>query len=226
LTFGSALVLWLIITCGCSFFLLPYQNPITGNILVTSLLFFNNLNILISLIEICLGYEIAYIKTHYQKLRKIYSRGQELSAIWQLMVMPLKFRQLFDMKTGAQMWSTYALFDPSYQNSESFGFFIDVGNGWTTILPCVLLNVAMIAPDKVSPLVVGCVTIAAYWQILYGTLIYFLSFMFNRRYEGHNLVHITTVVLLSNGVWIIFPATAIYAAVNVLRDGNMSVFSA
>ena len=33
------------------------------------------------------------------------------------------------------MWSTYSLYDPSYSNRESFGFFIDVGNGWSTLLP-------------------------------------------------------------------------------------------
>lgn len=36
------------------------------------------------------------------------------------------------------MWSTYSLYDPSYSNRESFGFFIDVGNGWTTLLPSAL----------------------------------------------------------------------------------------
>jgi len=225
-TFGNAVILWLVITCGCAFALLPYQNPITGNILVTSLLFFNNLNIFIALTEICLGYQIAYIKVHYQHLRKTYRVGQEWSAVWQFLLIPLSFRQLFDTKTWARMWSTYALFDPSYQNHESFGFFIDVGNGWTTILPCVLLNVGMIAPDRVSPLVLGCVTIASYWQILYGTLIYFLSFLFNRRYNGHNLLNIMTFVVGTNGIWILFPTMAIYAAVIVLRDGNMAVFSA
>lgn len=140
--------------------------------------------------------------------------------------MPLTLPQLLETKTWARMWSTYALFDTSYQNNESYGFFIDVGNGWTTILPCVLLNVGMIAPDRVSPLVLGCVTIASYWQMLYGTLVYFLSFLLNHRYKGHNLLHIATFVGVSNGIWIIFPAMAIYAAVNVLRDGNMAIFSA
>ena len=60
------------------------------------------------------------------------------------------------------MWSTYALFDPSYQNRESFGFFIDVGNDWSTLAPCVMLNVGMVRPGWVDPLWVGCVTIAAY----------------------------------------------------------------
>jgi len=225
LTFGTAILLWLTITCGCCFALLPYSNPITSNGLVTSLLFFNNLNIFIAICEICLGYQITFIQLDYRNLQETYrAGGREWEAVWDLMVMPLTFRQLFDTTTWARMWSTYALFDPSYQNHESFGFFIDVGNGWTTIGPCVLLNVAMLRPDWVNPLWVGCVTIAAYWQMLYGTIIYFLSFLFNRRYIGHKPLPIASFVTGSNGIWIIFPGMAIYAAVVILRDGNFNIF--
>ena len=226
LAFGSAILLWLAITCGISFALLPYQNPITGNYLVTSLILFNNLNILIAICEICLGYQITFIQQHYQNLLKTYREGhREWVAVWKLIQMPLDLRGVFDTRTWAQMWTTYALFDPSYQNNESFDFFIDVGNGWSTIAPCLLLNCAMIRPDCVDPLWVGCVTIASYWQMLYGTVIYFLSFMFNRRYEGFDPVTIGAFVVLTNGIWIVFPGLAIFAAVCVLRDGNMGIFS-
>jgi hypothetical protein len=124
------------------------------------------------------------------------------------------------------MWSTYALFDPSYQNYESFGFFIDVGNGYTTIIPCLYLNYAMIYPESVNHLLLATVVIASYWQMLYGTIIYFLSFFFNKRYEGHNRVSIFLFVGTTNGVWMIFPAMAIYAAYSILQDGDLRVFSA
>ena len=137
---------------------------------------------------------------------------------------PLTIGQVFDGKTWAEMWSTYSLLDPSYQNHESFGFFIDVGNGWTTIPPCLLLNYAMIRPENVSYLLVGCISIASYWQMLYGTIIYFLSYCFNRRYVGKTL-GVYVVVFVSNVTWIVFPSIAIYAAVCMLRDGDLSILS-
>ena len=201
------------------------MDAVTGNWIVTSLIFFNNLNIFIAICEICLGLHIKFIQSDYLRLLDKY-KGNEWDGIFALFLKPLKFSDLFKGKTWALMWSNYALFDPSYQNQESFGFFIDVGNGWTTILPCVLLNAAMISPDShlVSPLFVGCVTIASYWQMLYGTLIYFLSFLFNKRYEGHNIVSLGLFVALTNGIWIGFPSLAIYAAVMILRDGNFNIF--
>jgi len=225
LTFGTAIVLWLTITCGSTFALLPYQNPITGNYLVTSLLFFNNLNIFIALCEICLGYQITFIQHDYHHLLTTYKgSNREWHAVQKLLTTPLTLSQLFSTLTYAKMWSTYALFDPSYANRESYGFFIDVGNGWSTVAPCVLLNVALVRPEVVDPLWVGCVTIAAYWQMLYGTLIYFLSFVVNRRYVGFDPVSIWFFVVVTNGVWIVFPGMAIYAAVCILRDGNMDLF--
>ena len=225
LTWSSAIGLWLVVTCGITFAALPYPNPFTSNSIVTSLLIFNNLNIFIAICEMCLGYHIMFIKKDYQERLKKYGKGKEWDGVFQLFGMPITFKEIFRGKTWALMWSTYALFDPSYQNYESFGFFIDVGNGWTTILPCLYLNYAMIYPENVNHLLLGCVVIASYWQMLYGTIIYFLSFVFNKRYEGHNRVSIFLFVVFTNGVWVIFPSIAIYSAYCILRDGDLGIFS-
>ena len=148
--------------------------------------------------------------------------------------MPLTFEQLFDARIWSKMWSTYALYDPSYQNQESFGFFIDFGNGLSTIPPSVLMNLAMVMvgpkksgvllPSMVSPLFVGCVGLAMYWQVMYGTIIYVLSFMFNRRYEGKSMLEVCLFVGVSNSLWFFFPILGIYYCVCILRDGTMDVF--
>jgi hypothetical protein len=52
-------------------------------------------------------------------------------------------------------------------NRESFGFFIDFGNGMMTIPPSLLANIAIVWPDKVSPLWVGCIGLVMYWQVMW-----------------------------------------------------------
>jgi hypothetical protein len=59
--------------------------------------------------------------------------------------------------------------------------------------------------------------------MFYGTILYFASYLFNKRYEGKNL-GVYVLVFTSNGTWMLFPAIAIYSAVLILRDGNMEVF--
>lgn len=215
--------------------------------LIASLLFFNNLNVLIALCEIALGNHIGIVGEDYRKLRRRYGcvvasegsaggggdseeggekikGGGEVAAALDFLFMPLPWTRLFDGKLWCRMWSTYALYDPSYQNPESFGFFIDVGNGYSTILPCLLMNVAVSNLVEMSPLLVGCVCLATYWQILYGTIVYFLSFFYNRRYEGKNLVEVVGFVGVSNGIWFVFPLVGIYACVRILNDKDFSVF--
>mmetsp|Transcript_373 Transcript_373/g.512 ORF Transcript_373/g.512 Transcript_373/m.512 type:complete len:236 (-) Transcript_373:165-872(-) len=215
----TAIILWLVsTTCGALYFGAKLPNAIG-----ISILFFNNLNILIALCEIALGLHIKFIQDDYKKLKSKY-RGNELQAVVAYLTMPLSLSELFDAKKWAKMWSTYALYDPSYQNNESFGFFIDFGNGMSTIPPCLLWNFAIMYPEQCSPLLVGTVGLCSYWQVLYGTVIYSLSFVYNRRYAGRRLPEVLGFVGISNSLWFFFPIAAIYAAVVMLRDGDLSVF--
>lgn len=226
LNVGSAIALFLTATTYACISQL-FNNNATPTPLTISLLFFNNLNIFIAMCEIILGLNITYIQADYQKLRARYNTGNEWEACIAYLTMPLTVQQVFDGKTWAKMWSTYALYDPSYQNHESFGFFIDFGNGLSTIPPSILVNAAICYPDTISlsPLLVGCVGLAMYWQVMYGTIIYVLSFVFNKRYLGKKtLLEVCLFVGVSNSLWFFFPIAGIYACVCMLRDGNMSVF--
>lgn len=226
----TAIALWLVVTTGSFLGLLYTQNEDTRRIrwgLVVSLLFFNNLNILIALCEIALGKHIMLIKQDYKKMKEQYApKKQEIQAATAFLFMPVPWDRLFDGKLWSRMWSTYALYDPSYQNHETFGFFIDVGNGWSTIPPCVLMNLAIAMPQLqlCSPLFVGCLCLASYWQIIYGTIIYFLSFIWNKRYEGKKLGEVLGFVGVSNGIWFFFPLAGIYACVSMLDTKDFSVF--
>ncbi|CAB9508894.1 expressed unknown protein [Seminavis robusta] len=225
LTFLSANVLWLATTIGGLLTVLHHQQ--TNDIsnlrwdIVISLLFFNNLNLLIAMIEISLGIHISLIKSDYKKLK---ARNQEALAAVELMNMEIPWNRLFDGKLWSRMWSTYALYDPSYQNDESYGFFIDVGNGWSTIPPCLLMNAAIVLPQHFSPLFVGCVCLASYWQMMYGTIVYFLSYIWNERYKGKPLVISLGIVGIANGIWMVFPSIGIYACVSILDKKDFSVF--
>ena len=81
------------------------------------------------------------------------------------------------------------------------------------------------AGDTMTPLLVGCISIASLWQITYGTIIYFLSFVWNKRYRGFRAGEIWTFVGISNSLWIAFPAIGIWACVQILRDDNFDVFA-
>jgi hypothetical protein len=219
LNVATVIALWLLFTSAPILWLIP-KSP-QGNFLwiPVQLVVFNNLNLLIALCEIILGSHITHIQEEYKSLRDRY-KGKEHEACLSYLTMPLTISLCFHWKTWSKMWSTYSLYDPSYQNPESFGFFIDVGNGYFTILPGLLINFYLVVPHRLSYLLVGCVGLASYWQILYGTIIYLLSFVFNKRHRGKGLIEIFSFVLVSNAFWIWGPLIGIFYCVCVLRDGN------
>ena len=219
LNITTAIILWLVLTTT-----VPLNFVETRpNALGLTILGFNNLNLLIAFCEIQLGKQIKFIEKDYLSLRKQYE-GKERKAAFAFLTMPLSLATLFDGQKWAVMWSTYSLWDPSYQNQESFGFFIDVGNGWSTILPNLLWNAAILFPKQVEAsyayawLILGSIGCASYWQVMYGTIVYFLSYFFNKRHVGRPLADVVGFVSVANGIWIFFPVFALYAAIIILRD--------
>ena len=216
------------------------------SILGWSIIFFNNLNVLIAFCEIALGNHITYIQDHYRSLVKEYRDDKtgkptkaEYLAGFSYLNMPLSLRDIYDGgEKWSRMWSTYSLWDPSYSNPESFGFFIDVGNGWSTILPCWLWNFAIIFPHFFTPsneagentdytavVLLGFIGAMSYWQVLYGTIIYFLSFLWNKRYENKPLVEVLGFVGFANGIWFFFPIACLLACYKLLLDRDpLSLF--
>lgn len=118
---------------------------------------------------------------------------------------------------------SYSLYDPSYSNRESFGFFVDVGNGWTTIVPSLMFLIGMMV-ELMDARVLGMIGLAKFYQELYGTCIYFLSFILNKRYVNRSMLEVGLFVGLSNGLWFVFPLIGMWASATLIMTGNYSVF--
>ena len=52
-----------------------------------------------------------------------------------------------------------------------------------------------------SAQIIGIIGVLKFYQEAYGTLVYFVSYMYNKRYEGTNLFVSFSFVLLANGIW-------------------------
>lgn len=115
----------------------------------------------------------------------------------------------------------------SYSDQTTFGFFVDVGNGFTTILPSIYLVLAMTfnlpEPFALSARNAGLLSIIFFWQELYGTIIYFTSFIVNQRYEGKKIWQLL-VVLISNGIWMVGPGLGMWCCWRMVEENRWDVF--
>ena len=192
----------------------------TFNIFHILLSFFLGLNFLISLWEIGLGLHISHINKEYKHLSAKY-KGNEFSAVIDFFNTPVNH----SLKFWSKVWSTYSLYDPSYSNRESFGFFVDVGNGWSTCIPSLFAMVAMsVDIFGISARTVGVICILKYYQEFYGTIIYFLSFVLNGRYHGKSISEVLLFVGFTNGLWFFFPLLGIYSSYILIDSNSFDIF--
>ena len=186
------------------------------------LAFFLWLNTLIALWEICLFKEIEHIRAQYESFIKPY-RGLELDRVFDFFGKKITVGEALRPRTWGEVWSSYALFDESYANSKSYGFFIDVGNGFSTLIPSVLFLYGM-TYELMPARILGIVGLILNYQMWYGTIVYFVSFLYHRRYRGHSLKNVALFVGLSNGIWFTFPLLAMWASVELILTNSYAVF--
>lgn len=187
-----------------------------------ALAFFLWLNFIIALWEICLFARIDRIEADHARFEEEYA-GRPLARVSDFFLTKLSLARIFSPTTWSEIWSSYALFDPAYADRRSFGFWIDTGNGFTTSIVSLVCLYGMtfhVLPARAF----GLVLLIACYQMGYGAVIYFWSYVFNRRYVGHTLLHVAIFVGLSNGIWIVFPLWGIWAALHAIYSDTYAVF--
>lgn len=192
--------------------------------------FFLGLNVLICLWEVGLGMHIGHIETEHTRLRGIYGDAP-WSAVVDFFLTPCPLDCLLSSKFWTRVWATYSLYDPSYSNRQSYGFFVDVSNGWASLLPSLLFWAAMtvdlptpLGGGLVSARAIGCMGLVKFYVEMHGTCVYFLSFLLNERYKGRGLVEVLLFVGLSNGLWLVFPLLGIQASLSMIFQNSFAVF--
>ncbi len=55
-------------------------------------------------------------------------------------------------------------------------------------------------------------------------LVYFASFVFNKRYVGHTRMNLALFVGLSNGLWFTLPLWGVYAGIEMVYSNSYVIF--
>eukprot|EP00967_Tisochrysis_lutea_P086965 scaffold122842_cov40-Tisochrysis_lutea.AAC.2 len=124
---------------------------------------------------------------------------------------------------GVSMWATYATLDESYVQTGSFGFCVDVGNGFTTLIPTVLFAISITNP-LMPARILGMMGLIKFYQEFYGTVIYFFQYFFNGRHRRCATALTAGVVVPANFIWMALPALGMWASSRLILDGSYQVF--
>ncbi len=186
------------------------------------LVFFLVLNVMIAWWEIALFVCQDQIRSEYEAIREPY-RGREMTRIAEVFARPIPLFCVLSFSQWTNIWSSYSLFDPGYSDRRSYGYNIDVGNGVTTLIPATLFAFGMTL-ELMPARVLGIIGLILFWQMFYGTAVYFFQFFNNGRHKGHSLRDLLLFVGITNLMWFIFPIWGLSASVRLILEGSYNVF--
>jgi len=223
---GIFLVLYVVISTAAAIYL-HYEKHHVINWVQCALAFFLPLNSLICVWEIALGIYIDDIKKDFTRLAKTW-RNKEFSACVDFFTTPVGLAEILSLRFWTRVWSTYALYDPSYASKESFGFFVDVSNGFSFLVPSLVFLWAMtndlsVGGSAVDARTLGMIGLVKFYVEFHGTVVYFSSYFLNKRYKGFSTTEVALFVGLSNGLWFFLPLAGIYACCSMIQTNSFAV---
>jgi hypothetical protein len=179
-------------------------------------------NLMINLWELVLHFEADQVRREYEETREAY-RGREATRAAEYFTSSVPLAKLLSPRSWTGVWSSYALYDRGYADTRGFGWNIDVGNAWSTILPSMFFAWGMTF-EWTSARLLGALGIAVFWQMFYGTAVYFFQFFNNRNHVGHSAASLVAVVGLTNGLWFAFPIWALWLCVRLIETNSYALF--
>ncbi|MBW1761444.1 MAG: hypothetical protein JRG67_02640 [Deltaproteobacteria bacterium] len=223
LTIPTAAVIGIVVVIGTLFHTWLHQR-VHGvyNATQVGLAFFLVINVMIAWWEIALFVCQDQIRSEYEAIKEPY-RGREMTRIAEVFARPIPLFRVLSFSQWTTIWSSYSLFDPGYSDRRSYGYNIDVGNGFTTLIPATLFAFGMTL-DLMPARVLGIIGVIIFWQMFYGTAVYFFQFFNNGRHKGHSLRDLLLFVGITNLMWFIFPIWGLSTSVRLILDGSYSLF--
>ena len=220
---GLFLVTYVLVGTGLPVYL-HYMEHGVYNPIHISLAFFLPLNMLICYFEMALGMYIDKIKVDYKAQSKIW-RGKEFDSIIDFFFTPLTLGQLVTPKYWTRVWSTYSLYDPSYSNMESFGFFVDVSNGYCFMLPSALFLYSMTygPPQLHEHPDAGLYRVSEFLGYDAWHMHLLSIFFFNGRHKRFSAKEVALFIGGSNGLWFVFPLLGVYVCYDMIQTNTLNV---
>lgn len=182
---------------------------------------FFSMNLLVSYWEICLWFRRDYIE-HRAAFWRERRETTQRPPVAEFLQLRMTLANMLSPSFWADVWASYSVYDGSYTDRRSFGFTCDIGNGFVTPLPSLVLYATFAVPF-VPALVAGVIGAMLFWQWVYVTTGYWASFFIAKRHRRLGALEAFAYVHVANSLWVLVPVLGIYVSVRLILDGNYGV---
>ncbi len=196
---------------------------LSGDFSVIHCLFilFFSLNLLICYWEMCLFFRWDRVRERAEYWSRRQRETGRSSAV-EFLTSRVPLRQALSPTVWADSWAAYSPIDSSYTDRSTLGFTVDIGNGFVTPVPTLLLYAAY-SVGFLPPVVAGILGVALFWQWAYVSSLYWVSFFVAGRHAHVSRRELYIYVGAVNAVWVLFGVFGLYVSVRLILDGNYGV---
>lgn len=179
------------------------------------------INLLIAYWECCLYWRRDYIeqRTRYWSERRV-ATGRTPAVEFLTSSVPV--RRILSPTVWADIWAVYCQYDDAYADRRTYGFNVDIGNGFFTPIASLVLLGAMTF-EFLPAMVAGILGVALFWQWFYVSSLYVVAFFVAKRHREISSAEVWIYVIGPNSVWVVLPLLGLYVAVRLILDGNYGV---
>ena len=191
------------------------------NLIHCVLSLFFSINLVVCYWEMCLFFRRDRIerRTDYWRERQL-ETGRTPAGEFLAARVPLTW--IFSPTLWADAWATYAQYDRSYADRRTFGFNVDIGNGFVTPVPTLILYAAYTF-DFLPAVYAGILGAMVFWQWVYATSLYCVSFFLAGRQTRISRLETFVFIIAINSYWVLCALLGLYVSVRLIVDGDYSV---
>ena len=184
---------------------------------------FFSINVLICYWEACLYLQRTRVERRTEYWRNWRTETGRLPHV-EFFSTKVPVSRVFSPSLWADVWATYAQYDPSFSDRRTFGFNVDISNGFFTLLPTLFLYAATTV-HFLPAYVTGMIGLALCWQWVYMTSVYWVSFFVVNRQAAISRRDLYLYIWGTNAPWVLFPLLGLYTSIRLIADGNYSVLA-
>ena len=182
---------------------------------------FFSINLVICYWEICLYLRRDRIERRAEYWREWQRDGGRTPALV-FLTGRVPLRRALSPNVWAEVWATYSMFDSAYADRNTYGFNIDIGNGFVTIAPTLMLYAAYTG-GVIPAMAAGILGAMLFWQWVYASSLYVVSFFVGQKRPLLTARDFTIYLLGPNAVWILIPIVGVYISIRLILDGHYGV---
>ena len=185
------------------------------------LIHFFSINLLICHWEVCLFFRRDYIEKRAECWRQNRRETGRTSAI-EFLAGRVPLRRILSSTVWADVWATYSQFDSSYTDRRTYGYNVDIANGFVTPVPTLIL-LAAFTVDFMPAVVAGIIGAMMFWQLTYATSVYWVSFFVAKRQSRIGRRDLYIYIWALNCPWVLFALLGLYVSIRLILNGDYSV---